>query len=368
MKKPLIIGTVAALTIANTGMTGVSSALEDPRQEAEHLIIDQKPVDEQAIQTRGPAYANEFLAAFRQFSGTYEQAFKQGMIDGQHGVRRSIGGGVAGVAYQRGWDRGQQLVPDNGTVEDDVVRMGESTPPAPDQEPVMPPANDSADQGTYSPQEPTNGQRLFINRLATAAQQVGAEYDLYPSVIIAQAALESNWGNSRLSRAPFHNLFGVKGYFAGQTTSQLTGEYQNGQQLMIVDNFRRYQSDYEALQDYAQTLQAPLYRDVHRQYATTYRHATHALQGRYATDPRYEQKLNQLIDSYQLTRYDHQPRQANTRPVKVKVAKDQVPKRVGHAKAGHDRPSHHHSSTMLSVAGGLGSAGLIELGRRLFLK
>ncbi|MFR0771236.1 MAG: glucosaminidase domain-containing protein [Limosilactobacillus pontis] len=32
---------------------------------------------------------------------------------------------------------------------------------------------------------------------------MGTEYDLYPSVIIAQAALESNWGTSRLGRAPF---------------------------------------------------------------------------------------------------------------------------------------------------------------------
>lgn len=65
MKKPLLISTVAALTIANTGVVGLASTLDDPRQEAEHVIINQLPVDEQGIQQRGPVYANEFLAAFR---------------------------------------------------------------------------------------------------------------------------------------------------------------------------------------------------------------------------------------------------------------------------------------------------------------
>lgn len=55
MKKPFIIGTVAALTIANTEVTGIASTLDNPRQEAEHVIVDQVPADEQEIQERGPA-------------------------------------------------------------------------------------------------------------------------------------------------------------------------------------------------------------------------------------------------------------------------------------------------------------------------
>lgn len=372
MKKPFIIGTVAALTIANTGVTGIASTLDNPRQEAEHVIVDQVPADEQEIQERGPAYADEFLAAFHQLSTTYEQAFRQGVADAEQGYRRAPGGSnLVEVAYQRGWERGQQLI----AAASPVVPPTQSPAPAvPSFDPgqSLPPTTDlPADQGSYAVQKPTNSQRLFINRLATVAQQVGAEYDLYPSVIIAQAALESDWGNSRLGRAPFHNLFGVKGYFAGQTTSQVTGEYQDGRHLMIVDNFRRYQNDYEALQDYAQTLQAPLYRGVHRQNAPTYRQATHALQGRYATDPQYEQKLNQLIEGYQLTRYDHQPRQSESghqSPVKVKVTESQVPKSMRHPKPAHRKAGHHHFPTIISIAGGAGSAGLIELGRRIFFK
>lgn len=371
MKKPLLISTVAALTIANTGVVGLASTLDDPRQEAEHVIINQLPVDEQGIQQRGPVYANEFLAAFRQLSGAYEQAFKQGEADGQKGCRRSIGGSLAGVAYQRGWERGRRLAFGNNAGDSSTQATGPETPATATDPSLAPAADSTIDQGEYTIQEPTNGQRTFINRLATAAQQIGAEYDLYPSVIIAQAALESDWGNSRLGRAPFHNLFGVKGYFAGRTTSQPTSEYQDGHHLMIVDNFRRYQNDYEALRDYAQTLEAPLYHDVHRQYAKSYRQATHALQGRYATDPQYEQKLNRLIDGYQLTRYDHRPRRsgvAHQLPVKVKLAKDQAPREVQHTEPPYKHAKRHHFSTAISVVGGLGSAGLVEFVRRIFLK
>ena len=90
-------------------------------------------------------------------------------------------------------------------------------------------------------------QAKFINRIAPAAQQIGREYDLYPSIIIAQAALESDWGCSTLGKAPNNNLFGVKGYFARQTVAQPTTEYdEQGHKLQVVSNFRQYASEYEA--------------------------------------------------------------------------------------------------------------------------
>ena len=163
------------------------------------------------------------------------------------------------------------------------------------------------DKQVYQPQQPSAIQAKFINRIAPAAQQIGREYDLYPSIIIAQAALESDWGCSTLGKAPNNNLFGVKGYFARQTVAQLTTEYdEQGHEFQVVSNFRQYASEYEALRDYAQTLEAPLYQGVHRQNTKNYREATRALRGRYATDPEYDRKLNQLIDTYRLTKYDDQ--------------------------------------------------------------
>ena len=50
----------------------------------------------------------------------------------------------------------------------------------------------------------------FIKKVGPIAQAVDKSYDLLPSITIAQACLESNYGQSDLSQK-YNNLFGVKG-------------------------------------------------------------------------------------------------------------------------------------------------------------
>lgn len=368
MKKIVMFGVTALLTI-NVAGTAMASVLPDPNQEAIQDLINQRPVDEVAVRQHGASYAQAFLQAFANQSRIYRQAYANGVADGQNGKTAQPSGQVAMVAYQRGWQHGKQLrnsITDSCTeVPNDTDSTRTSGSPSISQS--LP-----DNQETIS-QEPTLDQRAFINRLAGPARRIGSEYDLYPSVIIAQAALESNWGSSGLARAPFHNIFGVKGYFAGKSTEQPTTEYQAGQRLQLNDHFRCYDNDLQALRDYAQTLAAPLYQGVHRQFAPTYRQATHALQGKYATDPRYEQKLNRLIGGYRLTKYDqpiskttstHQP-VAQFASIKKSPASNTVSLHSTHRCR---QPQHHSFNAMASVVGGAGSAGLIEIVRRLVLK
>lgn len=228
------------------------------------------------------------------------------------------------------------------------------------------------DKQVYQPQQPSAIQAKFINRIAPAAQQIGREYDLYPSIIIAQAALESDWGCSTLGKAPNNNLFGVKGYFARQTVAQPTTEYdEQGHKFQVVSNFRQYASEYEALRDYAQTLEAPLYQGVHRQNTKNYREATRTLRGRYATDPEYDRKLNQLIDTYQLTKYDDQVNTSNERanPIPMTDRKEEseampiVDKHPVQA-----RKNDVSIPQYVPLLGGVGTAGMIEMFRRLLKK
>ena len=228
------------------------------------------------------------------------------------------------------------------------------------------------DKQVYQPQQPSAIQAKFINRIAPAAQQIGREYDLYPSIIIAQAALESDWGCSTLGKAPNNNLFGVKGYFARQTVAQPTTEYDDqGHKLQVVSNFRQYASEYEALRDYAQTLEAPLYQGVHRQNTKDYRDATRALRGRYATDPEYDRKLNQLIDTYRLTKYDDQANisdeKANPVPMtERKVESEAMPIVDKHPVQA--RKNDINIPQYVPLLGGVGTAGMIEMFRRLLKK
>ena len=150
----------------------------------------------------------------------------------------------------------------------------------------------------------------LITELAAHAQPVAAANDLYASVMIAQAIVESGWGTSSLSRAPYYNLFGIKGSYNGKTVYMNTLEYLNGKWVTMKEPFRDYPSYKESFADNAATLRNVYiggqyyYRGAWKSNTRSYRDATAWLTGRYATAPNYASALNSVIESYGLTRYD----------------------------------------------------------------
>lgn len=64
----------------------------------------------------------------------------------------------------------------------------------------------------------------FIRKIGESARKIGQENDLYASVMIAQAILESASGQSQLAQAPNYNLFGIKGTHNGKGVSFATQE------------------------------------------------------------------------------------------------------------------------------------------------
>lgn len=161
-------------------------------------------------------------------------------------------------------------------------------------------------------------QEQFINKIAPAAQKAAQTNGLYPSVMMAQAILESNWGTSTASQAPNYNFFGIKGNYAGAGVALATSEWSAEHDFYQTNaTFRKYPSMAASFQDYAQILRQGIagdpnyYRGTWRQSTTSYRDATAWLQGRYATDPNYAAKLNRLIKNYQLNKYDGSDAAAN---------------------------------------------------------
>ncbi len=55
----------------------------------------------------------------------------------------------------------------------------------------------------------------FIKKIGETARELGEKYDVFASVMIAQAILESGSGESQLAKELIINLFGVKGSFQG---------------------------------------------------------------------------------------------------------------------------------------------------------
>ncbi|EGJ28302.1 glycoside hydrolase family 73 protein [Streptococcus porcinus] len=147
---------------------------------------------------------------------------------------------------------------------------------------------------------------LFLSTAAKSAQFVAQKNDLYTSVMLAQAILESNNGQSQLSQKPYYNFFGIKGSYKGKAIILPTNEDDGKGNLYKIDaKFRHYGTRTNGFKDYAQVLSDPLYLKTHKSRAQNYEEATQVLTGHYATDTTYNQKLNQIISTYQLTLFDY---------------------------------------------------------------
>ncbi|WP_100486840.1 glucosaminidase domain-containing protein [Sporolactobacillus pectinivorans] len=149
----------------------------------------------------------------------------------------------------------------------------------------------------------------FISEIGSEAQEIASENDLYASVMIAQAILESASGQSGLTQEA-DNLFGIKGTYNGQYVTMNTYEDEGGNTVEVEAQFRKYPSLSASMQDYANLLKNGLssnpdyYAKVWKSNAPTYQDAAQALQGTYATDTTYASSLDQLISEYDLTKYD----------------------------------------------------------------
>lgn len=140
----------------------------------------------------------------------------------------------------------------------------------------------------------------FIQSVAPGAINGWNNYQVLPSVTVAQAILESGWGQA----APGNNLFGIKGSYNGQSIRLQTREVYNGRSVYIYDNFRAYPSLSESVEDHGRFL-AVNSRYNNLRGDTNYISVTNKLHlDGYATDPNYAYSLQNLIRTYNLTQLD----------------------------------------------------------------
>lgn len=140
----------------------------------------------------------------------------------------------------------------------------------------------------------------FVARLSTPARVASQQSGIPHQLIVAQAALESGWGQREIPTAdgsPSYNLFGIKagGSWDGPVTEITTTEFEQGAAKKIKARFRVYGSYVEAMADYVKLLtHNPRYAGVAN--ARSPEQAAHALQqAGYATDPQYASKLVSVI-------------------------------------------------------------------------
>lgn len=176
---------------------------------------------------------------------------------------------------------------------------------------VLPAANYVVQPQSQKVSAATLDQNAFLKKAAKQAEKAAKKYGTYPSVMIAQAIVESGWGQSGLA-VNANNLFGVKAdaSWVGPTYSARTREEKNGKSYYINAKFRKYNSFEESFEDNGKKLREgvswqPLrYKGAWIENANTYAEATKSLTGTYATASNYDVALNSRITSHNLNKYD----------------------------------------------------------------
>jgi len=142
--------------------------------------------------------------------------------------------------------------------------------------------------------------RDFLAQLSLPAKLASEASGIPHHLILAQAALESGWGQRQIRTeqgGPSFNLFGIKasGDWRGKVTEITTTEFENGESKKVKARFRVYDSYLESLSDYVNLLtRNPRYTAVAN--ASSAEQGAHALQkAGYATDPDYAKKLTGMI-------------------------------------------------------------------------
>lgn len=150
----------------------------------------------------------------------------------------------------------------------------------------------------------------FIEEIKDEAIKNYKEYKILPSITIAQAILESSWGESDLAQI-YNNLFGIKAdsSWKGESVLLETFEFYD---TKIEDKFRVYSNKNQSIKDHAKFLvDNQRYKKYGVFEAKTYIEQAYALQNAgYSTaednsgQKRYAKDLIEIIRQYNLQLID----------------------------------------------------------------
>lgn len=152
----------------------------------------------------------------------------------------------------------------------------------------------------------------FVQTLLPAAQKVAHELGLDPLDVVAQAAVETGWGQHMIHKNAAenaHNLFGIKAdsRWDGDKTSIETLEFRQGVAQKERADFRAYNSFEEGLQDYVDFIKSsPRYAQALQHGGDSNAYFKGLQEAGYATDPQYAAKINNVLKGSTLRKYAEQ--------------------------------------------------------------
>ncbi len=139
---------------------------------------------------------------------------------------------------------------------------------------------------------------MYIEQYKDAAVEQMEKHGVPASITLAQGILESAAGKSMLA-VKANNHFGIK------TGGTWNGPYVCKDDDEKQEKFRKYGSVQESYEDHSVFLKKPRYASLFKLEKTDYRGWANGLKmAGYATNPQYANKLINLIETYELWRYD----------------------------------------------------------------
>lgn len=133
----------------------------------------------------------------------------------------------------------------------------------------------------------------FLEKFLPSAEAVENRYGISRFLILAQAALESAWGD----HAPGNNFFGIKATdnWKGEVQELPTFEFEDGVKVKKLQKFRKYINPEHSFADHAEVLKK-VYPKVINAEPQAAAKALISGKKKYATDPLYDVKLIKIIE------------------------------------------------------------------------
>ncbi len=141
----------------------------------------------------------------------------------------------------------------------------------------------------------------FVEKLMPVAEKIAEKLGLPPVAMIAQAALETGWGQKMIQNSDGSNalnFFGIKAdnRWQGDKAYVTTLEHRNGVAVQEKAHFRSYNSIEHALDDYTQFIgNSPRYSQAVDKAKDPNAYFSELQNAGYATDPKYAEKIQSIL-------------------------------------------------------------------------
>lgn len=104
----------------------------------------------------------------------------------------------------------------------------------------------------------------FIRQAFIPAERVAARLEVPSNAVMAQWAMESGWGTSKLAKAA-NNFGGIKEWKGGPSVNMPTKEEVNGKKINTTANFKRFNDINQYADEYGKFLSGDRYKNVRGQ-------------------------------------------------------------------------------------------------------